>query len=207
MKLTQPISRTMSTVAIASMVLIFFGVYFIARQADSAGESLVNLDVKRENMLYKGAILETSAGKIEVEFLSSAPKTVQNFIKLTEQSFYNGTKFHRVIKDFMIQGGDPNSKSDDISTYGRGGPGYFIKDEITNDQMKRGMMAMANAGPDTNGSQFFILTVPAPWLQGKHTIFAKVVKGMDIVDKISLVKTDENNLPAQPIVLERVTLY
>lgn len=157
---------------------------------------------------FSGAVLMTNFGEIEMRFAAgTAPKAVNNFIKLSEKSFYDGTLFHRVTKDF-IQGGDPLTKESDQSVYGTGGPGYKFKDEVSaEDKIVRGIVAMANSGPDTNGSQFFIVTIKeASWLNGKHTIFAKVTRGMDVVDKISLLQTSKNNLPIKSVVLERVVL-
>lgn len=138
-------------------------------------------------------MFKTSHGDVALElFPKEAPATVENFVKLARAGFYNGTRFHRVIKGFMIQGGDPNSKDDDWSNDGTGGPGYAFKDEINSHKVVRGALAMANAGPDTNGSQFFIVTADAaPWLDGKHTVFGRVIAGMDVVDKIENVKTDK----------------
>ncbi|MEK7120847.1 MAG: peptidylprolyl isomerase, partial [Patescibacteria group bacterium] len=130
-----------------------------------------------------------------------------NFLKLANEGFYDGTKFHRVIKDFMIQGGDPNSKGDNKSTYGMGGPGYMFADEPYTTKLEKGIVAMANSGPDTNGSQFFIITADAtPWLQGKHTAFGKVISGMDVVEKIEEVVVDKKDIPVQDIVLEGVLI-
>jgi cyclophilin family peptidyl-prolyl cis-trans isomerase len=150
--------------------------------------------------------LETSLGNIELElYPSKAPKTVENFVKLAREGFYENTKFHRVIKDFMIQGGDPYTKGDDASVYGTGGPGYKFADEQNDLQMVRGMIAMANSGPNTNGSQFFIVTIPeAGWLTGKHTIFGKVISGMEVVDKIEASKTNQNDQPTIPVVVNKV---
>ena len=137
--------------------------------------------------------LHTNYGTNElVLFTAHAPKTVSNFTKLAKDGFYNGTKFHRVIQGFMIQGGDPNSKDSDWSNDGQGGPGYTFGDEINSHKLVRGVIAMANSGPDTNGSQFFIVTADATaWLDGHHTVFGKVIKGMDVVDKIEKVPTDK----------------
>ncbi len=150
--------------------------------------------------------LETSLGNIELElYPDSAPKTVENFIKLAGDDFYNDTKFHRVIKGFMIQGGDPYTKGTDESVYGTGGPGYKFEDEPNDLPMVRGMIAMANSGPDTNGSQFFIITAKeTPWLIGKHTVFGKVIAGMDVVDKIENSKVNENDLPLTPVVVSKI---
>ena len=139
------------------------------------------------------AVMKTNFGDITLElFPKDAPKTVENFVKLSREGFYNGTKFHRVIKGFMIQGGDPKSKDDDWSDDGTGGPGYQFEDEINAYKLARGALAMANSGPDTNGSQFFIVTADAAsWLDGKHTVFGRVTAGMDIVDKIENMPTDK----------------
>lgn len=157
---------------------------------------------------FSAALFVTNLGEIEIKFATgTAPTAVNNFIKLANQSFYDGTLFHRVTKDF-IQGGDPLTKEGDESMYGTGGPGYKFKDEVSaEDKIARGVVAMANSGPDTNGSQFFIVTVKeAPWLNGKHTIFGKVIRGMDVVDKISQLQTSKNNLPIKPVVLEKVLI-
>jgi cyclophilin family peptidyl-prolyl cis-trans isomerase len=161
-------------------------------------------------MSYTKALLHTNHGEIEIElFPDKAPLTVRNFIKLAESAFYDGTKFHRVIKDFMIQAGDPLSKQDDVSVWGTGGPGYTFEDEMNDEAFVRGALAMANAGPDTNGSQFFIVTAEeTPWLLGKHTIFGRVIKGMDVAEKISKlpVASKMTNRPTEPVVLEKITL-
>lgn len=151
-------------------------------------------------------VLKTNFGDIVLElFTADAPKTVENFIKLSKSGFYNGTKFHRVIKGFMIQGGDPNSKDDDWSDDGMGGPGYKFEDEINSNKLVRGTLAMANAGANTNGSQFFIVTTEAtPWLDGKHTAFGKISSGMDIVDKIESVKVNENDHPTDDVIVNNI---
>jgi len=147
------------------------------------------------------ATLHTNHGAIEVElFDDDAPKTVENFRKLAGEGFYEGVVFHRVIPDFMIQGGDPTGT-------GMGGPGYTFEDEFNDHKVERGALAMANAGPNTNGSQFFIVTTSAaPWLDGKHTVFGKVTDGMDAVDSIEKTDTDANDKPREPAVIERVEL-
>ena len=143
--------------------------------------------------------LHTNHGPIAVElFDEDAPKTVENFLKLSRDNFYDGVVFHRIIKDFMIQGGDPEGT-------GTGGPGYTFEDEFNQHKVERGALAMANAGPNTNGSQFFIVTTEAaPWLDGKHTVFGKVTAGMEAVDAIEGVETDAQDRPAEPVVIERV---
>ena len=147
------------------------------------------------------ATLHTNHGPIEVElFDDDAPKTVENFRKLAQDGFYNGVTFHRVIPDFMIQGGDPTGT-------GMGGPGYTFEDEFNEHKVERGALAMANAGPNTNGSQFFIVTTEAaPWLDGKHTVFGRVTNGMDVVDTISGLETDARDKPREDVVIERVDL-
>jgi cyclophilin family peptidyl-prolyl cis-trans isomerase len=147
------------------------------------------------------ATLHTSHGAIELELYSDdAPKTVENFVKLSGDGFYDGVIFHRVIPDFMIQGGDPTGT-------GTGGPGYQFEDEPNEHRVVRGALAMANAGPNTNGSQFFIVTAEAtPWLDGKHTVFGRVTSGMDVVDRISAVDRDANDRPREPVTIERVEL-
>lgn len=158
------------------------------------------------------ATLETTHGTITVElFKNKAPKTVDNFVTLTRQGFYNGTLLHRVIKGFMVQGGDPLTKANpkDWSKHGTGGPGYAFADEINDFKVVRGVLAMANAGPNTNGSQFFIVTTEAaPWLDGKHTVFGKVLSGYDVVQKIENVPTDKNrgDHPLTDVVLTKVTI-
>ena len=145
------------------------------------------------------ATLQTSAGAVELElFDADAPKTVENFRRLAGEGFYDGLIFHRVIADFMIQGGCPEGT-------GRGGPGYTFEDEINDHKIVRGAVAMANAGPDTNGSQFFIVTAKAaPWLDGKHTVFGRVSAGMEAVDAIEASPTDAGDCPTEPQTIERV---
>jgi cyclophilin family peptidyl-prolyl cis-trans isomerase len=145
------------------------------------------------------ATLQTNHGGIEVElYPDAAPKTVDNFVKLARDGFYDGLIFHRVIPDFMIQGGDPTGT-------GRGGPGYQFEDEFNKHKVDRGALAMANAGPNTNGSQFFIVTADAcPWLDGKHTVFGRVTSGIDVAEKISGLPSDANDKPQEDAVIERV---
>jgi peptidyl-prolyl cis-trans isomerase B (cyclophilin B) len=147
------------------------------------------------------ATLHTNQGAVEVElFDDDAPKTVENFRKLAGDGFYDGVIFHRVIPDFMIQGGDPTGT-------GSGGPGYTFEDEFNDHPVARGALAMANAGPNTNGSQFFIVTADAcPWLDGKHTVFGQVTDGMDVVDAISQLETDAGDRPRETVSIDRVEL-
>jgi cyclophilin family peptidyl-prolyl cis-trans isomerase len=147
------------------------------------------------------AVLHTNAGAVTVElFDEDAPKTVENFRTLASDGFYDGLAFHRVIPDFMIQGGCPEGT-------GTGGPGYTFEDEINEHKVVRGALAMANAGPDTNGSQFFIVTAEAtPWLDGKHTVFGQVTDGMDAVVAIEKTETDPRDKPVEPQLIERIEL-
>jgi cyclophilin family peptidyl-prolyl cis-trans isomerase len=147
------------------------------------------------------ATVHTNHGPIQVELYDEdAPKTVENFRKLAADGFYDGVVFHRVIRDFMVQGGDPTGT-------GTGGPGYTFEDEINDHKVERGALAMANAGPNTNGSQFFLVTTAAaPWLDGKHTVFGRVSSGMEAVDSIEQSETDASDRPLQDAVIERVEL-
>ncbi|MFA7216905.1 MAG: peptidylprolyl isomerase [Candidatus Paceibacterota bacterium] len=173
---------------------------------DTNGQSNPDTDLKTQTKKEKNMItLETNYGKIVFEtYNNDAPKTVNNFITLTEKGFYDNLTFHRVIKGFMIQGGDPNGN-------GTGGPGYKFEDELNpNTQSykngyKKGVVAMANSGPDTNGSQFFIMTEDYP-LPNSYTIFGKVVEGQDVVDTIANVQTGANDKPISPVVMKKVTV-
>jgi cyclophilin family peptidyl-prolyl cis-trans isomerase len=147
------------------------------------------------------AIIQTNHGPIHVElYPDDAPKTVDNFVKLANDGFYDRVIFHRVIPDFMIQGGDPTGT-------GSGGPGYTFEDEFNHHKVERGALAMANAGPNTNGSQFFVVTTEAaPWLDGKHTVFGRVTDGMDVVDKIAEQPRDGRDKPHEDVVIESVSV-
>ena len=147
------------------------------------------------------ATMQTTQGTIEIElFDDDAPKTVENFKKLAQDGFYNGVIFHRVIPDFMIQGGDPTGT-------GSGGPGYQFEDEFNDHKIERGALAMANAGPNTNGSQFFIVTAEVcPWLDGKHTVFGKVTSGLDAVAAIEQVETGPGDKPREDVRIESISL-
>ena len=147
------------------------------------------------------ATMQTNQGTIELELYDGdAPKTVENFKKLAQEGFYDGVIFHRVIPDFMIQGGDPTGT-------GTGGPGYQFEDEFNDHKVERGALAMANAGPNTNGSQFFIVTADAcPWLDGKHTVFGRVTSGMDVVDEISRAPKDARDKPLDEVRIESIQM-
>jgi cyclophilin family peptidyl-prolyl cis-trans isomerase len=164
---------------------------------------MIDITTNADSMLV--AIIETNMGTIEFElFANATPKTVENFVGLANKGYYNGIIFHRVIDNFMIQGGDPTGT-------GRGGEsvwGEEFKDEIVDSLIfdKPGLLAMANAGPNTNGSQFFITTVKTPHLNGHHTIFGKIIKGMDVVNAIGKVKTGPNDKPVKDVVMEKVAI-
>lgn len=177
-------------------------------------ENINNLSNEKAIKEMQTATLSTSMGSIKIEFFSDeAPKTVENFMKLSKEGFYNGVKFHRVIKGFMIQAGDPTSKDDSkMSLWGTGGPGYKFADEInasgdlyTKVGYKKGIVAMANSGPNTNGSQFFIMHADYP-LPPLYTIFGKVIAGQDVVDKIALVQTTTNDRPVQAVVINSISV-
>lgn len=154
---------------------------------------------RTDNMTAK---IETNMGVIEIElYADKAPKTVENFVKLAKKGYYDGIIFHRVIPSFMIQTGDPTGT-------GRGGPGYTFADEFDKSLRhdKPGVLSMANAGPNTNGSQFFITTVPTPWLDDRHSVFGQVISGMDVVQKIEKAPRDRSDKPLETIKMEKVTI-
>jgi cyclophilin family peptidyl-prolyl cis-trans isomerase len=177
-----------------------------------AGQAEAQANQKQlENLAaqFDQAIIKTNYGDITVKFYAQeSPITVNNFLNLAKANFYNGVKFHRVIKNFMIQGGDPNSKNEnDVASWGRGGPGYQFQDEINQHKLVKGSLAMANSGPDTNGSQFFIVTAEAtPWLDGKHTNFGYVAKGLAVVEKIEKVEANESDRPLESVIINSVEL-
>lgn len=172
----------------------------------AAPEKLMKPDFNKQLAKNITVTLETNFGNIKIKlFPAEAPKTVNNFIQLAQQKFYNGSMFHRVIKDFMIQGGDPNSKDTDWANDGQGGPGYKFEDEFNKHKVVRGALAMANSGPNTNGSQFFIVTTQAAaWLDGKHTVFGEVVEGMSVVDRIENVDKNANDHPTKDVVINDI---
>src|SRR3989454_1254501 len=170
-------------------------------RSSAAGTSAASRSGRTVDSGVMEAIIQTNHGPIQLElYPADAPKTVDNFVKLANDGFYDSVIFHRVIPDFMIQGGDPTGP-------GSGGPGYTFEDEFNNRKVERGALAMANAGPNTNGSQFFIVTTEAaPWLDGKHTVFGRVTSGMEAVDAIESQETDARDRPVEPVVIERVDL-
>ena len=196
--------------------LVVLGIWFSTRSSETNiinnTETSTETSTTPENTKIMNAILHTSMGNIEIEFFDTqAPKTVENFNKLAKDGFYNGTKFHRVIKGFMIQGGDPLTKDDTkIAMWGTGGPGYQFADELGKENQSNkndvGTIAMANSGPNTNGSQFFINVAANNFLDTKHTVFGKVTAGMDVVKKIENVKTATGDRPVDPVVINSITL-
>ncbi len=179
------------------------------QEEEETGEEIKENDIatlpdSNNNMI---AIMQTNFGEIKIELFSTdTPKTVENFIKLAESGFYNDTKFHRVIKGFMIQGGDPLTKDDSLKDrWGTGGPGYSFLDEIhPNNHNIVGTISMANAGPNTNGSQFFINTDNNDFLDTKHTVFGKVIAGMDVVRSIENVSTEGPDRPVDNVIIQSI---
>jgi cyclophilin family peptidyl-prolyl cis-trans isomerase len=202
---------------ILSILVILVGAYFLFAQ--NAGEKFA--EEKKEELIPDAdnivtspdtnmiAIMQTNFGEIKLELFSSdAPKTVENFVNLVKEGFYDGTKFHRVIKDFMIQGGDPFTKDNSLKDrWGSGGPGYAFADEIhLNNHNVIGTISMANAGPNTNGSQFFINTNDNNSLDTKHTVFGKVIDGLNVVRKIENVATEGPDRPINDVIIESIKI-
>ena len=182
--------------------LVFLLATFVLFTTGCSAAGMNDKDKGAKKMANPIAVFETNHGTFEIElFEDKAPSTVKNFIDLAEKGFYDGLIFHRVIDGFMIQGGDPNGM-------GTGGPGYTIPDEFHKDLKhdSEGVLSMANAGPNTGGSQFFITLAATPWLDGHHSVFGKVVKGMDVVREIGKVDTDFQDKPLAKVVMEKVTI-
>ena len=182
--------------------LVFLLATFVLFATGCSAAGMNDKDKGAKKMTNPIAVFETNHGTFEIElFEDKAPITVKNFIDLAEKGFYDGLIFHRVIDGFMIQGGDPNGM-------GTGGPGYTIPDEFHKDLKhdSEGVLSMANAGPNTGGSQFFITLAATPWLDGHHSVFGKVVKGMDVVREIGKVDTDFQDKPLAKVVMEKVTI-
>ena len=167
-----------------------------------------NLDDQKDLFAdYSGVIIKTSEGNMEIKFYAESPITVNNFLNLAKEGFYDNTKFHRVIKDFMIQGGDPLTKEDNTMFYGTGGPDYRFADEFNDHKLVAGSLAMANSGPGTNGSQFFIVTAAeTPWLDRHHTNFGEVVNGMEVVKIIEAADINSRDLPVKDVVIKEIEL-
>jgi len=213
-------------IVLSAVVLVGALMFFYKSDTNNLNENIMQDDNNtEENIIQEEAVLSenvinsdagvinvkfnTNLGEITLEMYSEkAPKTVSNFVNLAEQGFYNGTKFHRVISGFMIQGGDPLSKEESKrSSWGTGGPGYSFEDEQNDLALVSGAIAMANSGPDTNGSQFFIITAEAtPWLQGMHTGFGKVISGFDIVEKIENTEVSPTDQPLEDIEIMSVEI-
>jgi cyclophilin family peptidyl-prolyl cis-trans isomerase len=198
-------------IVISILVLIlFFGLIFFAVNKNESNKTQDNIDINNliefnENNMK--ATIQTNKGNIVLElYAEQTPKTSGNFAKLAQEGFYDGTKFHRVIEGFMIQGGDPQTKDDSLQMmWGTGGPGYQFEDEIVDGLSNvTGTISMANAGPNTNGSQFFINVADNTFLDGRHAVFGRVLEGMDIVLAISQVERNERDVPVDPVVLEKV---
>ena len=179
-------------------------------QPDNAATPMANVNpTPGTSQTLPRVTITTTMGEMVVElYAGDSPRTVKNFIQLAKSGFYDGTKFHRVIKGFMIQGGDPLSKEPDVSRWGTGGPGYRFDDEFNAHPLVRGSLAMANNGADTNGSQFFIVTADATaWLDGKHTNFGRVVTGMEVAEAIESAATDEHDRPWPEVVVKKMTVH
>ncbi len=190
------------------LIILILGSYFFLVR-DRGEDSIVDNNIVTPPDTNMIAIMQTNSGEIKLELFSSdAPKTVENFVKLVESGFYDGTRFHRVIKEFMIQGGDPLSKDDSLKDrWGTGGPGYTFADEIhSNNRNVIGTISMANAGPNTNGSQFFINTADNNFLDEKHTVFGKVIAGIDVIEKIENVATEGPNRPVDDVIIENIKI-
>ena len=187
------------------LVMLSFGIIFAYGELNNVNSNNSDKGYFSMSDSITVAIIKTNMGTIEVElFADQTPKTVENFVGLAEKGYYNGIIFHRVIKDFMLQAGDPTGT-------GRGGASFWggkFDDEFVSDLKHDtpGILSMANAGPNTNGSQFFITLVPTPWLDGKHTVFGKVINGMDVVYAIGEVKTAAGDKPVNEVVMEEVTI-
>lgn len=209
--LNRRFDRNVSALILLVLTIFSAFIFYVANKALALAETYE--DYFAESVLtirqYNHAKFITSKGEFTIQFFPGhATSTIKNFVSLVENGFYDGTKFHRVIQDFMIQGGDPLSKGYDELLYGTGGPGYMFRDEISGIPLVRGVLAMANRGPNTNGSQFFVITASAtPHLQGKHTAFGRVIHGMEIVDAISKVRTKPGDIPVSPITVDRILLY
>jgi peptidylprolyl isomerase len=200
-------------ILLAIILILFLGVWYVFRNTGSPKNEEVkenmNIEVKNEEVKNTIAIIKTNFGDIKIELFDSlTPNTVANFIKLADAGFYNGTKFHRVMKGFMIQGGDPLSKDDSKKElWGTGGPGYKFNDEISSQNHNNlGTIAMANAGPNTNGSQFFINVVDNNYLDSKHTVFGKAVEGLDVALRISETSVGVASRPIENVIINSIEI-
>ena len=193
---------------IGIILVLALGLWFVGTQTNIFKNTQTDIVPEKTETNNMKAILKTNKGDIEITLDNRVPNTVENFTKLVEEGFYNGTKFHRVIKGFMIQGGDPLSREDEmIDRWGTGGPGYSFDDEIHADNKNIiGSISMANSGPNTNGSQFFINTAENGFLNPKHTVFGNVTNGMDIVTDIENVETHPDDKPVEATYLPLLPL-
>ncbi len=198
---------------IAILIILFLGgaVYIQKQNSFKQKQNTKNDKTKLviKNKTMPKAIIKTNKGDIELElYADKTPNTVANFVKLAKSGFYNDVKFHRVIKGFMIQAGDPLTKDDSKKEmWGTGGPGYKFDDEITPENHNNiGTISMANAGPNTNGSQFFINVADNNFLDGKHTVFGKVISGMSVVKEIENVKTEGPDRPVEPVIIKSIDI-
>ena len=190
-------------IALVSVGVLF---YLFSPQAARAPDESIRMSSTSENTIVA---MTTTKGVITLELYNDdAPRTVENFVTLAQSNFYDGVRFHRVIRDFMIQGGDPLSKDDaQQARWGTGGPGYTFEDEIhANNRNLTGTIAMANAGPDTNGSQFFINVSDNTFLDAKHTVFGRVISGLDVVEAIETAPTGAADRPVDPITITSITI-
>ena len=189
------------------LIFLFLGMVMLTGcTIDQTQENDLTDQLNKSNQIImeQTAVIKTNLGNITVKlFTEDAPKTVENFVKLAQEGFYDNVKFHRVIKDFMLQAGDPLSKDDSLKDrWGTGGPGYTFADEINDHLLVKGSLAMANAGPNTNGSQFFIVTAEStPWLDGLHTNFGEVTQGMNVVEQIENVQTSGPDRPINDVII------
>lgn len=197
------------------LALVAFLLFYLTKTDNSISQEVVtedsqeNLSMNLPTEIMNTAIITTNKGVIELELFSDrAPKTVTNFIELAQSGFYDGVKFHRVIQGFMIQSGDPNSKDDEhMELWGTGGPGYRFEDEIHEENHNlSATIAMANAGPNTNGSQFFINVADNSYLDPKHTVFGRVVSGMDVVHDIENVEVGLRDIPLEAVVIQSIEI-
>lgn len=192
---------------VVSVLICFAVLFFFINKSNIVKDDISRAAAIDYGALYSGAVLHTSMGDIEIEFLKKeAPKAVYNFIALAEKNFYDRTKFHYVLKDFLIQGGDPLSRGNNTANYGTGGPGYTLEEEISDMPMVRGVVAMAKLGKRTSGSQFFIITAPELiGFNGQFTAFARVTSGLDILDRINNAPTDKH-VPKYPITINQIEI-
>ncbi len=208
--------KKIGIIMVLALVAWFIGSSMHLEKQEKTPEALSNTgeissqkNIKKTETKNMKAIVKTNKGDIEITLKEEGtPKTVENFVKLAKEGFYDGTKFHRVIKGFMIQGGDPLSKDDNMmDRWGTGGPGYQFDDEISSDNHNnKGTIAMANAGPNTNGSQFFINVADNNFLDTKHTVFGKVTQGMDIVEAIESTETFPDDKPVEAVIVESIEI-